>query len=183
MLPNRPLTIPDHYDLATMLLHWTVALLVFLVALSSFFIGEARADAVSIMLRTFHYGTGTLVFVFVLAWFVWRAMQKELIDIPNIGTTERRIVEGINITIKILLILIPLTGIIYAFAMGRHINLGFTTLEFDLSLSAQNLSRLGLTHNVLGKGLLGFALLHSLYGLYHHFKVRDRLLSRMLPWR
>ncbi len=180
--PDPLPAISNHYDAATMLLHWTVALLVLLVALSSFFIGDAGTDAATRMFRTFHYVAGTLVFVLVLAWFAWRATQEELTDIPNIGTIERRIVASMNGAIKIFLILIPLTGIIYSFAMGQHIDIGFTTFEFDLSLSGQNTARLGLTHNVLGKALLGLALLHSLYGLYHHFMLRDRLLSRMLPW-
>lgn len=180
--PEPQPAISNHYDAATMLLHWTVSLLVLLVGLSSFFIGDAGTDASTRMLRTFHYVAGTLVFVLVLGWFAWRATQEELADVPNIGTTERRIVEGMNGAIKILLVLIPLTGILYAFAIGRPIDIGFTTFEFDLSLSVQNTARLGLTHNVLGKGLLGLALLHSLYGLYHHFKLRDGLLSRMLPW-
>lgn len=179
---GQPPAILERYDTATMLLHWTVALLLLLVALSSLFIEETRADALSGMLRMFHYVAGTLVFVLVLAWFAWRATREELPDISSIGSTERRIAEGMNGAIKILLVLVPLTGIFYAFSKGGQINLGFTTFAFDLSLREQNIVRLGLTHNLLGKALLGFALLHSLYSLYHHFKLRDTLLRRMLPW-
>ena len=172
----------SHYDAGSMLLHWCVALLVLLVGVSSFFLDETRSDNFSVMARTFHYTAGLLAFVLVLVWFAWRAMHEELPKVANIGTNERRIAAGMNGAINVLLVLVPVTGILYAFALGKSFDLGVTNLSFDLSLSVRNVTILNLTHNLLGKGLLGLALLHSLYGLWHHFKCRDEMLRRMLPW-
>ena len=173
---------PSHYDTSSMLLHWCVVLLVFLVGVSSFFLDESRSDTISAMARPFHYAAGTLAFVLVLVWYVWRAMHEELPRIANIGTNERRLVAGLNGAINVMLFLVPVTGIIYAFSLGKSIDLGVTDLSLDLSLSERKVTILGLTHNVLGKTLLGLALLHSLYGLWHHFYRRDEMLRRMLPW-
>lgn len=170
-----------HYDTGSMLLHWCVAVLVLLVGVSSFFLDESRSDTISVIARSFHYAAGTLGFVLVLVWFAWRAMHEELPKIANIGTNEHRLVAGLNGAINFLLFLVPLTGSIYAFALGKSIDLGVTNLSFDLSLSERNVTVLGLTHNVLGKTLVGLALLHSLYGLWHHFYRRDEMLRRILP--
>lgn len=164
-----------------MLLHWCVALLVLLVGVSSLFLDETRSDSISAMTRTFHYSAGFLAFVLVLVWLAWRATHEELTKISNAGTNERRIVAGMNGAINVLLVLVPVTGILYAFALGKSVDLGVTTLVFDVSLSERNVTILGLTHNVLGKSLLGLALLHSLYGLWHHLYRRDEMLRRMLP--
>lgn len=172
----------EHYDTGSMLLHWCVALLVLLVGVSSFFLDETRSDNISVMARTFHYVAGTLAFALTLVWFAWRAMHEELTRIANIGQSERRIAAGMNGAINVLLFLVPVTGILYVFALGKSIDLGVMDLAFDLSLNERSVTLLGMTHNVLGKSLLGLALLHSFYGLWHHFERRDEMLRRMLPW-
>ena len=81
-----------------------------------------------------------------------------------------------------LLLLVPGTGILYFFALGKRIDLGVVQLSYAVSMSQPNLKLLGLTHNVLGKLLLAIALLHSVHALWHHFGKRDDLVRRMLPW-
>lgn len=180
--PENSSATSAHYDVGSMLLHWGVALLVLLVGISSVFLDEDRYGSISGMAQTFHYAAGSLALVVAVLWFVWRLMSVELPSVANVGTVERRIAACINGAINVLLFLVPITGIAYAFALGKHVDLGVTNLAFDLSLSARNVTILGLTHNVAGTSLLGLAFLHSLYGLWHHFKRRDQLLRRMLPW-
>ena len=72
---NRPLV---HYDTGSMLLHWSVAVLILCASLSSFFLNTAFSDSAAITNRTLHNVTGTLALGLVIAWFGWRALIVEL---------------------------------------------------------------------------------------------------------
>ncbi len=153
--------LPEHYDSGAMLLHWTVAVLVLCASLSSFFLNSAFSDSTTILIRTIHNVTGTLALGLVIVWFGWRALHAELPKLPTIGIGERRFMEVTNSIMNVLLVLVPLTGILHLYAIGKTV---------------------GNTHNVLGKLLLAIALLHSVHALWHHFGKRDGLVRRMLPW-
>ena len=176
---NEP---PEHYDSGAMLLHWSVAVLILCASLSSFFLTSASSDSAATTIRAFHNLTGTLALGLVIVWFGWRALHAELPKLTTIGSGEQRFMEVINSIMNVLLVLVPITGILHLFALGKSLDLGVFQLSYGVSMSQQNLKLLGLTHNVLGKLLLAIALLHSVHALWHHFGNRDDLVRRMLPW-
>jgi cytochrome b561 len=156
---NKP---PEHYDGGAMLLHWSVTVLILCASLSSFFLSTTFSDFAATSIRAFHNLTGTLALGLVIVWFGWRARHAELPKLTTIGIGERRFMEVINSIMNVLLVLVPLTGILHLYAIGKT---------------------MGNTHNVLGKLLLAIALLHSFHALWHHFGKRDDLVRRMLPWK
>ena len=176
---NKP---PEHYDAGARLLHWSVALLILCASLSSFFLTTASSDNAATTIRAFHNLTGTLALGLVIVWFGWRALHAELPKLATIGSGELRFMDITNGTLNVLLLLVPVTGILHLFALGKRIDLGVFQLSYAVSMSQQNLKLLGSTHNVLGKLLLAIALLHSVHALWHHFGKRDDLVRRMLPW-
>ena len=155
---NKP---PEHYDGGAMLLHWGATVLILCASLSSFFLTHTFSDSTTILIRTFHNLTGTLALGLVIVWFGWRALHAELPKLATIGIGERRFMEVTNSIMNVLLLLVPITGILHLFALGKSI---------------------GNTRNVLGKLLLAIALLHSVHALWHHFGKRDSLVRRMIPW-
>ncbi len=176
---NKP---PEHYDAGAMLLHWAVALLILCTSLSSFFLNNALSDSATMVIRTFHNVTGTLALGLVIAWFGWRALHPELPKPATIGSRELQFIEITNGALNVLLLLVPVTGILYLFALGKSIDIGALKLFYAVSMSPQSLSLLGLMHNVLGKLILAIALLHSVHALWRHFGKRDERVRRMLPW-
>ena len=176
---NQP---PLHYDTGSMLLHWSVALLILCASLSSFFLTSASSDNAATTIRAFHNLTGTLALGLVIVWLGWRALHTELPKLPTIGIGERRFMEVTNTIMNVLLLLVPITGILHLFALGKSIDLGVIQLSYGVSMSQESVNLLGLTHNVLGKLLLALASLHSIHALWHHFAKRDVLVRRMLPW-
>ncbi len=176
---NKP---AEHYDAGAMLLHWSVAVLILCASLSSFFLTSASSDNAAATIRAFHNVTGTLALGLVIVWLGWRALHAELPKLATIGSGEQRFMEVINSIMNVLLVLVPITGILHLFALGKRIDLGVFQLSYAVSMSQPNLKLLGLTHNVLGKLLLAIALLHSVHALWHHFGKHDDLVRRMLPW-
>ena len=175
---NKP---PAHYDAGAMLLHWGVALLILCASLSSFFLTNASSGDVAIMVRTFHNVTGTLALGLVIVWFGWRALHAELPKLATIGAREQRFMDITNGALNVLMLVVPATGALYLFALGKSIDIGALKLSYAVSMSQQSVNLLGLTHNVLGKLLLAIALLHSVHALWHHFGKRDELVRRMMP--
>ena len=173
---------PLHYGNGSMLLHWSVALLILCASLSSFLLTSASSDNAATTIRAFHNLTGTLALGLVIVWFGWRALHAELPKLATIGSGELRFMDMMNCALNVLLLLVPVTGILHLFGLGKSIDLGVFQLSYGVSMSQQNLKLLGLTHNVLGKLLLAIALLHSVHALWHHFGKRDDLVRRMLPW-
>ena len=171
-----------HFDVVSMLLHWSVALLILFASSSSFFLGGAFSEDVTSAIRTFHNLTGTLALGLVVVWAGWRALHEELPKLATISSGEQRIMGMTNGALNGVLLLVPVIGILYLFALGGSIDLGVLKLSYAVSISQQNLELLGLVHNVLGKLLLAIALLHSVHALWHQFGKRDGLVRRMLPW-
>ncbi len=170
------------HDNTSILLHWSVAFLILGAIFSSFFMGSAFSNDATTAIRIFHNVTGTLALGLVIVWSGWRALHEELPKLASLGSREQWFMGMTNGSLNGLLLIVPVTGILYLFALGRSIDLGVLKLSYVISISEQNLEWLGLAHNVLGKSLLAIALLHSVHVLWHHFGKRDGLVRRMLPW-
>ena len=170
------------YDATSIILHWSVALLIICASLSSFFLNSGFSDSATTAIREFHNVTGTLALGLVIVWFGWRALHAELPKLATISSSEQRFMGLTNGALNGLLLLVPATGILHLFALGKSIDLGVLKLSYAVAMSQQSLNLLGLTHNVLGKLLLAIALLHSVHALWHHFGKRDDFVRRILPW-
>lgn len=170
-----------HHDALSIFLHWSVALLILCAVISSFFLNAAFSNGTNGSIRTFHNVTGMFALLLVVVWLGWRARQAELPRLASISSGEARFMEITNGVLNGLLLLVPITGILYLFALGKSINLGLFKLGYAFSMSQQNLNLLELTHNVLGKMLLAVVFLHSIHALWHQFWKRDSFASRMLP--
>ena len=169
------------HDALSIFLHWSVALLILCASISSFFLNAVFSDGTYGSIRTFHNVTGICALIFVIVWLGWRALQPELPKLESISSGEAWFMEITNGVLNGLLLLVPVTGVLYLFALGNSIDLGLFKLGYAFSMSEQNLSLLELTHNVLGKMLLEVVLLHSIQALWHQFWKRDSFASRMLP--
>ena len=169
------------HDALSIFLHWSVALLILCTSISSFFLNAVLSDGTNGSIRTFHNLTGMCALILVVVWFGWRARQAALPKLASISSGEARFMEITNGVLNGLLLLVPVTGILYLFALDKSIDLGLFKLGYAFSMSPQNLNLLESTHNVLGKMLLAVVLLHSIHALWHQFWKRDSLVSRMLP--
>lgn len=170
------------HDTPTIILHWSVALLIVCASFSSFFLNSGGSDVSTTKIETFHNVTGTLALGLVIVWFGWRALHEEMPKLASISNNEHRFMELTNGVLKSLLLLVPATGIMHLFASGKSIDVGMLKLTYVISMTQQNFELLGLTHNVLGKLLLAVAFVHSAHALWHHFRRRDGFVRRILPW-
>lgn len=168
----------EHYATGAMLLHWSIAAIVFAVGFTSPFLDHRNWPALS----TFHNLGGSLVLALTLWWFAWRATHQKLPNLATIDVRENHLMSIANSVLNVLLILAPISGFVYLSALGGSLGLGETTLHQVIAISAVELRWIGIVHHVLGALLVSIAGGHALHAVWHHVVLRDGLLARILPW-
>lgn len=163
-------------------LHWATALLV----VAAYVVTEARAALIETwpeLLRSSHIQLG-LVFFFLmtvrLALIPWAASPDPAANPKFLD----RFAYGIHGLLYVLMVIVPLSGVASSLLQTQDISLfGLVTLPAPTSEEIRWLAtparRL---HELSAHALIMVALLHTLAALFHHFVLRDRLISRMSLW-
>jgi len=154
------------YDFSQILLHWLIAILIGV----NYLLGDAMSDAFKALVRS--GGTGTLdgganahrligmaVIALVLVRIVLRLFRKGPPEAAGPKMMQMAAKLG-HLALYVLMIAVPLTGF-----------LSFNGLNRDL----------GEVHEVVTNLLLLVAFGHALMAFYHHYILKDGLLSRMIP--
>ncbi|MDX2290407.1 MAG: cytochrome b/b6 domain-containing protein [Hyphomicrobiaceae bacterium] len=165
------------FDNVSMILHWTVAALVFSVGLSSPFLDNLVRPGLS----TFHNVGGTVVLLLAAGWCVWQLRRPPLPSLAAIGATEQTVMKGTIGLLNVLMIVGSASGLELLFAYGGSLGVGSFAVSHAIPVDQLAAQRLSLLHHVLGALLVMVAGGHALHSLWHHVVRRDRLLARMLP--
>jgi cytochrome b561 len=114
-----------------------------------------------------------------LVWRLCHSVPPAADDLPQ---WQHRSAEATHALLYVLLFALPITGWANASARGWTIELfGLVTLPRIMPTGAPLGLEIGDIHGWIAYGLLGLVGLHVAAALYHHFWLRDRVLSRMLP--
>jgi cytochrome b561 len=165
------MTMPTHFSASSMVYHWVMATLIFSVGLTSPFLDHLRWPALSM----FHNWGGVLILVLALGWYGVRRVQPALPESPALNTTEQRILNIALRAMEILMIVAPISGLLYLYMLLKPDGISST-----LPPSA-TLYWLGISHHILSALLVSIAGAHSLHAVWHHVVKRDGYLGRMLP--
>jgi cytochrome b561 len=164
-----------------MLLHWSLAILIFSVGLSSPFIDHTSTNPFVIFLGKFHNAGGLVALGLAIASLIWWARRTKELEPAAVSRSEQSAMTAALFILSGLLVIAPLTGIAYFLAVGGRLDLGFVALSYDAGLSRPTLQMLGFVHHLTGAALVVLAGVHSLHAVWHHVVVKDGLLGRMLP--
>jgi len=171
------------YDRVTILVHWTVAVLVIEQWIGGRTIDWFPKGPPKIDARSVHILVGAILAGLVLFRLYWRAFVGA--QRPTDGTPEARLVKGAHWAL--MLLLLALVGLGLALASLRADSLfglaripapaGFTPERRHLI--ANDFTHL---HGLVANVLLGLIGLHAGAALVHRFWLRDGVMQRML-WR
>ena len=170
-----------NYDNVAISLHWATALLVivqFVLAITwDYFSRDMREN-----LQSVHISLGVLLTAVILARIVWRLMP---------GHQRSAIVSGwvklaskaVHYLLYALLVVQAALGFAWRWAQGHGV--GFFGL-FEIAgpyakLARPTLHLMAEFHEKIGWAIVIIAFAHALAALYHHYKLRDRVLGRMFP--
>lgn len=172
------------YSGVAMALHWLVAIAV----IANWRIAEAGEHAASQQARSEimgnHFALGVLIFVVVLARFVWR--KSKGVPPPQSGHAdwERALAKLVHYLFYALLLVMPLAGWLAMSKYGAPISLwGIVDIPpLPVAPDPDGAKAIFGQHATAGTVLLGLIVVHILGTLKHTLIDRDGNLFRMLPF-
>lgn len=169
----------ERYSRLAIWLHWAIALMIvaaFALGLTVDAFPKSWDDAV-VNLHVL-LGLGILVLSALRLW--WRFSHRPP-ELPTQTTMLiRRLSHGGHFLLYILMFVVPLIGVPTLLFRGRGIDFGLFQVSPLLARDPQIFRPLTEIHELAAYALVLVAVGHTLAALYHHFILKDRLISRML---
>lgn len=179
-MPTTPSAL--RYDAVAKGLHWTIALLVFVLLAMGKLSDVDAEDAPGIF--AWHTGLGLVVLGLMAARVAWRLGHAVPPQPAGTPPWQARVAVATHHAFYLLLFALPLTGWMLTSVEGDAVTLfGIVDVPaWPLPRGEEAEDFLEETHEILGNIVMLLAGLHVLGGLKHHFVDRDDVLRRMLPF-
>lgn len=169
---------PTRYPLRTRVLHWLTALLVFTALLVGFTMVnslESYAALVSV-----HMTLGVAILLIVVARVVNRFTHRAPPLPDTVGSVERRLVVGSEVSMYALLLIQPMVGWAMVSSSGGSVTVfNRWRLPGVAPFDADTYSLLRQAHSVVAYLLVVMIAAHVSAVLLHTLTLRDRMLARM----
>ncbi len=168
----------------SIILHWTVALGV--IALTT--VGLYMTLNEVWPLYIYHKSFAVLLFPIILLRVIWRLKHGWPAPVGHYSLIEQRLAKMTHWLLLILMLLMPISGMIYSGASGHGFGVfGFELFPHQLSEAGEAIAyseswrNFGQTaHHYLGYLMIAIIFLHLLGALKHHLIDKDETLNRML---
>jgi cytochrome b561 len=173
------------YGPVAQVFHWLTVVLIATAYLVSPGGSEQRVYSIaSDFTRHIHETTGILIFVIVLARILWRTIDAAP-EAPPMEPWMKYSAKLAHLALYALLIALPVTAIAGAWLEGHALTLlGVGNFGPILPLAHNIGQDVSYIHTILGNVIIWAAGIHAAAALFHHFVLRDNVLSSMLPdWR
>jgi cytochrome b561 len=173
------------YGAVSQLFHWLTVVLVGTAYIVSPGGSEERVySAAFASARETHETIGLLVFVLVLLRILWRLFEPTP-ESPPMAAWMRYSASAMHLGLYALLLAIPLTAIAGAWLEAHPLTIFGIGDVGPMLPQAHDLGQsIAYIHTLLGNVIVWLAGLHAAAALFHHFILRDNILTSMLPgWK
>jgi cytochrome b561 len=181
-IPHRRFSNVDRWGPVSQLLHWTIVVLILVMAYLGLTMTDLPNGPGKIRLYNLHKSIGLTILALVALRVLWRAWAGSPVVLQTIPRWQHRIAELTHIALYVLLFAIPISG------WWLNSTAGFPLRWFGLfrlpSIAARNHDVHEIAedvHEILFWALVVLALMHAAAAFYHHLFQRDATLARMLP--
>jgi cytochrome b561 len=170
-----------HYDDVAVALHWATAVLVVI----QFLLGvtwDYFSKAMTREMQSLHISLGVLLTAVIVARIVWRLIPGH--QRPAIVSGWVKLAsKGVHYLLYLLLVVQAGLGFSWRWAQGHPVSFfglfGIPSPYGAVTRSTRHL--IAQSHQYIAWGIVIIAFGHALAALYHHYKLHDRVLGRMLP--
>jgi cytochrome b561 len=178
------LSSPHRYGAVTQLFHWLTVVLVGTAYIVSPGGPEDRIYSPAFdFSRQLHETLGILVFALVLLRILWRLFEPTP-EPPPLAPWMKYSAVAAHLGLYALLLAIPSTAIAGAWLEAHPITLfGIGTIGPMLPQAHDLGQTIAYIHTILGNVIIWLAGFHAVAALFHHFILRDSVLTSMLPAR
>jgi cytochrome b561 len=179
---------PDRYDALSIAFHWITAVTVVMAfALGPGDFGRLLHDGIDPGTRSdivWHESLGIVVLTLTFLRLIWVAVRPNAPGLQR-ATWVRLLSRLMHFVLWALLFALPLSALLALGAEAHPLTLlgGFRIDELPsiANFYLSDLADWGNVHKFLGDVIMWLAAIHASAAIYHHIKLRDRVLASMLP--
>ncbi len=173
---------PDRYTPPAIVLHWLVAVLIFVAFPLGVYMHELPLSPWKLQLYSYHKWIGVTIFLLVGLRLAWRATHVPPPLPDGIAAWQRRASAIVHGLLYVLMLAIPLSGWLMSSAKGfQTVWFGIVPLPDLVEKNRELGDLLAGVHQALNFTLLVLVILHVAAALQHHFIERQPFLQRMGP--
>jgi cytochrome b561 len=170
------------YGVVTQLLHWLTVALVGTAYFVSPGGSEQRVYSTAFdTARQTHETMGILLFGLVLARILWRLLEPTP-EPPPMAPWMKLSASAAHLALYALLLAIPLTAIAGAWLENHPLTIFYIGNIAPMLSPVPGLGQsVAYIHTILGNVIIWLAGFHAAAALFHHYFLRDNILTSMLP--
>lgn len=174
------MTAVSRYSTPAIVLHWLVALLIFVAFPLGLYMADLPLSPTKLKLVSYHKWIGVTVAMLAALRLVWR-LTHEAPPLPAAITGwERRLSAVTHGLLYVLILVIPVSGWLMSSAKGvQTVWFGVLPLPDLIGKDKALGEQLGELHEALNYTMLALVVLHVAGALKHHFIERQPFLQRM----
>jgi len=171
----------SQYGLVARFFHWSMSPMMIGMLILGFVMTSLERSDFKFELYYWHKATGVFVLLLAFLRLLWRFMNTSL-ELPSSLPAWQKIASKItHFLLYASMFFMPCSGILMASLSGRDINVfnlfiipAFFEKNLELASLCSDL------HTVCAFTLCGLISLHIFAALYHHFVLKDNLLTRII---
>jgi len=172
----------DYWGRFSIALHWLTFLMIVGLAAVGLTMDELPTGKLKLQVFALHKSFGLTVLGITALRVLWRLFERRPKLMPG-PAWQRGAAVLTHYGLYVMLFLVPFSGWWYNTTAGFPLKwFGLFKIpplgEFDRALKHQAKE----THELMFWILASLVAVHALAALWHHYRVRDRTLARMLPW-
>lgn len=172
----------DRWGGISQLLHWTVAVLILVMAYLGLTMGDLPNGPDKIKTYALHKSIGITILALVALRLLWRLYAGTPRPVPGSPRWQERIASLTHAAIYLLLFAIPLSGWVLNSAAGFPLRwFGLVNLPHIVGESHDLHELAEEAHELMFWVLALLVVAHAGAAFYHHIFQRDATLARMLP--
>jgi cytochrome b561 len=176
------MAVSQRYDSVAIALHWSIAALIALAFALGLTIDGFPKEMKSAAINA-HSLIGLAILVLSVARLFWR-LGNPPPELPGSMSPLARVGAHVaHLGLYALMIAVPLIGVPTLLYRGRGLDFGLFQIASPFARTPEIYRPLTEAHELASFALVGLAAAHALAALYHHFLLRDGLLTRMSPRR
>lgn len=169
------------YGSVAIAIHWLMALMVMSLIVVGFLMGDMEDSPQKWQIYGIHKATGLLVLMFALFRWYWTLTSTKPKPLDGWSHGEIAMAHGLKWLLMIMIVLMPVSGIVFSIAGGYDIS--FYGLFTIAGLEQKNEGLADIAHEIHEFGAYTITFLvsmHILAALKHHFVRKDDTLNRMM---